>query len=50
MLAYSLYQIQPNFALKWDNAPADYWVFFDGAEVSLRFYFAAGTLPLSAGS
>ena len=40
----------PNFALKWDNAPTDCCAFFDGSEVGLRFYFAVGTLPLSAGS
>ena len=36
-----------NFALKWDNTPADYGVFFDGSEVRLRFYFAVGRYPLA---
>jgi hypothetical protein len=28
---------QPNFPLKWDNAPATYGAIFDGTEVRLSF-------------
>lgn len=41
------FQSMPNFALKWDNAPAAYGTFFDGSEVNLRFYFAVGRYPLA---
>ena len=37
----------PNLVLKWDNAPATYGAFFDGSEVSLKFYFAVGRYPLA---
>ena len=39
--------INPNFTLKWDNAPADYGSLFDVSEVISAFGFAVGTLPLS---
>ena len=37
----------PNYALKWDNAPAAYGAFFDGSEVRLRFYLLWGRYPLA---